>query len=49
MTEDQAAIIVAPVGSLNATLETLKSLSPLLANKLVESLSPEEVRELLIK
>jgi HK97 family phage portal protein len=49
MSEEQAAIIVAPVGSLNPTLETLKSLSPLLANKLVESLSPEEVRELLIK
>ena len=49
MTEEQADIIVAPVGRLNPTLETLKSLSPLLANKLVEALTPEEVRELLIK
>jgi len=49
MTEEQADIIVAPVGRLNPTLETLKSLSPLLANKLIESLTPEEVRELLIK
>jgi HK97 family phage portal protein len=49
MTEEQAQGIVAPVGKDNPTLETLKSLSPLLANKLIESLSPEEVRALLIK
>ena len=48
MNEEQAAILVAPVGRANATLETLKSLSPLLANKLLEKLSDEEIKALLI-
>ena len=45
--DTDAQTLVAPVGSLNKTLETLKSLSPLLANKLVEKLTEEEIRNLL--
>jgi hypothetical protein len=45
--EDTATALVAPVGSPNPTLETLKSLSPLLANKLIEGFTPEELRQLL--
>jgi len=47
-TQEQAEVIVAPVGRANPTLETLKSLSPLLANKLLEKLSDEEIKALLI-
>jgi HK97 family phage portal protein len=46
-TEETAALLVAPEGGANATLEKLKSMSPLLANKLLESLTPEEVAQLL--
>lgn len=42
-----AASLVAPVGTLNAKLETLKSLSPLLANKIIEKLTDEEIKALL--
>ena len=45
--EDDANAIVAPFGSINPTLETLKSLPVLLANKLVEGLSEDEKRNLL--
>jgi len=45
--DKDAQTLVAPVGNLNKTLETLKSLSPLLANKLVEKLTEEEIRNLL--
>jgi len=45
--DTDAQTLVAPVGNLNKTLETLKSLSPLLANKLVEKLTEEEIRNLL--
>lgn len=47
-TKQEAEALVAPVGSPNASLETLKSLSPLLANKLVEKLTDEEVRNLIL-
>lgn len=47
-TEQDAEALVAPVGSVKPTLEVLKSLSPLLANKLVEKLSDEEIRQMLI-
>jgi len=46
-TQEQAETILRPAGAKNNTLEILKSLSPLLANKLVEQLSPEEIRALL--
>ena len=49
MSRDEAETILQPSGVKNSTLEILKSLSPLLANKLVEQLSTEEVRELLNK
>jgi len=42
-----AETLLSPEGSTNKILEILKSLSPLLANKLIESLSTEEVRALL--
>lgn len=45
--EDTAQALVSPVGSINPTLEILKSLSPLLANKLLEGLTPEEIQNLL--
>jgi len=46
---EEAAKILIPAGVKNSTLEVLRSLSPLLANKLVEQLTPEEVRQLLNK
>lgn len=46
-TEESAGIIVNPTGTANPQLEILQSLSPLLANKLIEKLSEEEVRALL--
>jgi HK97 family phage portal protein len=46
---DRAEIMVKPEGTPNPTLELLKSLSPLLANKLIENLSEEEIREILGK
>lgn len=46
-TEEQAKDIVTPSGKQNPVLEILNSMSPLLANKLVESLSPEEIAALL--
>ena len=49
MSRDEAQAILKPSGVKNSTLEILKSLSPLLANKLVDKLSDEEVRELLNK
>ena len=45
-TEDATGLIQ-PVGSINPTLEILKSLSPLLANKLVDGLSEEDKQNLL--
>lgn len=45
--EEDAQSLVAPLGTPNATLETLKSLSPLLANNLVSDFTPEEKRKLL--
>lgn len=47
--KDAAAKILVPAGVKNSTLEVLRSLSPLLANKLVEQLTAEEVRQLLNK
>ena len=46
-TTEQSAAIIAPAGKANSTLELLGSLSPLLANKLIEKLTDEEIRELL--
>ena len=46
-TKEEAEIIVLPNGKQNEQLEILSSLSPLLANKLIEKLSEEEVRALL--
>lgn len=45
--EEDAAILVAPVGTLNPILETLKSLSPLLAINMVSDFTPEQKRDLL--
>ena len=45
--QDIADEVLQPAGSSNKTLEILKSLSPLLANKLLEKLSEEEVKGLL--
>lgn len=45
--EDEANNIVAPTGTINPTLEKLKSLSPLLANKLVDKLDDVTVQNLL--
>jgi len=42
-----AQSLVAPVGTLNPTLEILRSLSPLLANKLVDKLPEEQASSLL--
>ena len=47
MENDLAQALVAPEGSKNKNLEILKSLSPLLANKLIERMTEEEVRALL--
>ena len=44
---EDATALIQPAGAVNATLEALKSLSPLLANKLLEGLTPEEIRNLL--
>lgn len=44
--EDYAEIIVRPEGVKNKTLEVLKSVSPLLATKLIDSLTEEEVKAL---
>lgn len=46
-TKEDAEKIVAPAGKKNDTLEILKSVSPLLANKLIEKMSDEEVLSLL--
>ena len=46
-TEDEAVAVLAPAGAKNTQLDILGSLSPLLANKLVEKLSDEEIRKLL--
>ena len=45
--QDIANEVLQPAGSSNKTLEILKSLSPLLANKLLEKLSEEEIQGLL--
>jgi HK97 family phage portal protein len=45
--DNDAEALVSPSGSSNPILETLKSLSPLLANKLVDGLSEEEKQNLL--
>lgn len=45
--DSRAEELLAPAGATNQQLEILKSLSPLLANKLIEKLSDEEVRQLL--
>lgn len=45
--EDTAEALVSPVGTVNKTLETLKSLSPLLANKLVDGLNEQDKQNLL--
>lgn len=45
--QEDANSLVAPVGQLNPTLEILKSLSPLLANKLVEKLPEDQASSLL--
>lgn len=44
--EDYADIIVTPEGVKNKTLEILKSVSPLLATKLIDSLTEDEVKAL---
>ena len=46
-TEDEAIAILTPAGAKNVQLDILGSISPLLANKLVEKLSDEEIRKLL--
>ncbi len=45
--EEDAVTLLEPEGVKNEQLEILQSLSPLLANKLVEKLSEEEIRTLL--
>ena len=45
--EDMAELLVAPVGSSNAQLEVLKSLSPLLANNIIANFTPEQKEGLL--
>lgn len=47
MTEAEAENIIETVERKNASLEVLRSLSPLLANKIVEKLEDEEIRALL--
>lgn len=47
LTEAQANELTTPEGKKNKTLEVLTSLSPLLANKLIEKLTDEEIRALL--
>lgn len=47
LTPTQAELIVTPEGTRNKTLEKLSAMSPLLANKLLEKMSDEEVRALL--
>tara|TARA_R110002126_G_scaffold266736_1_gene410078 strand:- start:3598 stop:4953 length:1356 start_codon:yes stop_codon:yes gene_type:complete len=44
---ETAESLLDPVGSINNTLETLKSLSPLLANKLLDKMSDEDIAQLL--
>lgn len=47
MSQDAAEAIVAPEGSANSTLEKLKSLSPVLANKIIDKFTEEEIKALL--
>lgn len=46
-TEEQADTVLAPAGKGNKAIEVLSSISPLLATKLIESLSDEERKDLL--
>lgn len=46
-TEEAADTILAPAGDVNKVLEILRSVSPLLATKLVETLTPEDKANLL--
>jgi HK97 family phage portal protein len=45
--EEEAQNIVAPVGTLNPTLEELKAQSPLLAKEFIKGFTPEELKALL--
>lgn len=47
MSADNAAKIVAPTGKANATLELLRSMSPLLANKFIEKMTEEQILDML--
>ena len=46
-TEETATVLVAPEGTANLDLEKLKSLSPLLANKLIDGMDPDRASKLL--